>query len=79
MSESPSAPGSDIPPDSPSMHQDFAREADANPPGLLREFLDFLIESRKWWLAPIVLTLLLLSGLVFLSSTALAPFIYSLW
>ena len=59
--------------------QDFMTAADAAPPGLLREFLDFLIEYHLWWLTPIVLALLLLAGLVFLSTTAIAPFIYPMW
>lgn len=79
MSESLSSPGSNAKPESPSSNQEFAREADTPPPGLLREIADYLIDSRKWWLTPIVVALLLLGGLVFLSSTAIAPFIYPVW
>ncbi len=47
---------------------------------IIREFWDFLRERKKWWLAPIVLFLLLLGGLlVFAKGSALAPFIYSLF
>ena len=47
---------------------------------ILREFWDFLRERKKWWLAPIVLFLLVLGGLlVFAKGSALAPFIYSLF
>ncbi|MEK6258628.1 MAG: DUF5989 family protein [Planctomycetota bacterium] len=59
--------------------QDFRNQADTTPPGIGREFLDFLIVSRNWWLAPIIVALLLLAGLVFLSTTAVAPFIYPMW
>jgi hypothetical protein len=47
---------------------------------IIREFLDFLRERKKWWIAPIVLFLLLLGAvLVFAKGSALAPFIYSLF
>ena len=46
----------------------------------LRDLWGFLRERKKWWLAPIVIFLLLLGGLlVFAKGSALAPFIYSLF
>jgi len=47
---------------------------------IIKEFLGFLLESRKWWLLPIVIFLLVLGALiVFAKGSALAPFIYSLF
>lgn len=47
---------------------------------IIKEFFAFLRERKKWWLAPIVLFLLLLGALlVFAKGSALAPFIYSLF
>ena len=47
---------------------------------IIKEFWSFLRERKKWWLAPIVISLLLLGGLlVFAKGSALAPFIYSLF
>jgi hypothetical protein len=46
---------------------------------LLSEFWAFLKQNKKWWLLPIVITMLLLGVLIFLSSTAAAPFIYTLF
>ena len=47
---------------------------------IIREFFDFLRERKKWWIAPIVVFLVLLGGLlVFAKGSALAPFIYSLF
>jgi len=41
---------------------------------------DFLKTRKKWWLAPIVVFLLLISLLiVFAQGSALAPFIYALF
>ena len=47
---------------------------------VLREFWSFLRERKKFWLAPIVIVLVLL-GLLVVSAggSPLAPFIYSLF
>ena len=47
---------------------------------IIKEFLQFLREQKKWWLAPIVIFLLLLGGLLVLAKgSSLAPFIYSIF
>lgn len=47
---------------------------------LLKELWDFLKIRKKWWLLPIVILLLLLGLLiVFTESSAIAPFIYTLF
>lgn len=46
---------------------------------LAREFYDFLKENKKWWLAPIMISVLLLGALVLLGGSAAAPFIYTLF
>jgi hypothetical protein len=43
------------------------------------ELLHFLRRTRKWWLIPILCVLLIFGVLVFLSTTAAAPFIYTLF
>ena len=46
----------------------------------LRELWDFLKVRKKFWLLPIIITLVLLGGLIALTSgTAIAPFIYTLF
>ncbi|GAB4141512.1 MAG: hypothetical protein Tsb009_11310 [Planctomycetaceae bacterium] len=63
-----------------SSHQDFASQASEAPPGLIAEFVDFLLHNKKWWLTPIILVLFLLGLFVILGgSGAAAPFIYSLF
>ncbi|REJ76798.1 MAG: hypothetical protein DWQ36_03290 [Acidobacteria bacterium] len=47
--------------------------------GLVAEFWQFLKENKKWWLIPILLSIALLGGLVLLSGTGAAPFIYTLF
>ena len=47
---------------------------------IIKEFFQFLRERKKWWIAPMLVFLLLLGALiVFASSSTLAPFIYSLF
>ena len=47
---------------------------------VVKEFLDFLKVRKKWWLTPIVVILVLIGALlVFGQSSALAPFIYTLY
>ena len=47
---------------------------------IIKEFLNFLRVRKRWWLAPIVIFLLVLGGLLVLAKgSALAPFIYSLF
>ena len=44
------------------------------------ELWDFMKERKKFWLLPIILSLLVLGGLiVFTSGSAVAPFIYTLF
>ena len=60
-------------------NHDFEREASAPQQGIVREFLDFLLHNKKWWLTPIILVLLLVTVLIVLSGSAAAPFIYTLF
>lgn len=53
--------------------------ADRQGGGLISEFWDFLRDNKKWWLAPIIGSVLLLGALVLLGGTAAAPFIYTLF
>jgi hypothetical protein len=44
------------------------------------ELWGFLKSRKKFWLLPIIVMLVVLSGLIFLTSgTAVAPFIYTLF
>jgi len=47
---------------------------------LIKEFWEFLKIRKRYWLLPIVIVLLLFSALiVFIESSAIAPFIYTLF
>jgi len=48
--------------------------------GIVAELLGFLWERRLWWMIPMVSVLLLLGIIiVFAQSSAIAPFIYTLF
>jgi hypothetical protein len=47
---------------------------------LVGEFWSFLRVRKKWWLAPIVIIMLLFGSLIVLThGSALAPFIYTVF
>jgi hypothetical protein len=60
----------------PSQFEQAATEPEL---GLVREFLQFLVENKAWWLVPIVLSLILLGAAAWLSGSGLSPFIYPLF
>ena len=46
----------------------------------LKEFFEFLLVRKKYWLYPILITLLIFGILIILSQgSALAPFIYTIF
>ncbi len=63
----------------PEEPNEFERSANDKSPSLTAEFLQFIVENKKWWLIPIVLSFGLIGLLAFLSSTGAAPFIYTLF
>ena len=58
---------------------DFLAQSNESRSGLSGEFLDFLKDNKKWWLAPIIISIVGLGILVMLGGTAAAPFIYTLF
>jgi Family of unknown function (DUF5989) len=56
----------------------FERTAAKNA-SLVSDILGFLSQSKKWWLLPVMGTLLVLGVMVLLSTTAAAPFVYTLF
>jgi hypothetical protein len=61
---------------SPRPEEDLSQLANQPQAGLAREFWDFLLHYKKWWLTPIIVILLLMGVLVFLAGTPIAPFVY---
>lgn len=48
--------------------------------GIVGELLGFFWASKWWWLTPMILMLALIGGLiVFAQTSAIAPFIYTLF
>ena len=47
---------------------------------ILSEFWSFIKDRKKWWLAPIIIFLVLFGALIMLTEgSAIAPFIYALF
>jgi hypothetical protein len=63
----------------PTPTNDFEKAAQQKHGNLISEFLGFLKQNRKFWLLPLIIIMLLLTALLFLTSTAAAPFIYTLF
>lgn len=47
--------------------------------GFLFELWDFLRTSRKWWMLPILVVMLLFGLVLIAGNSAVAPFIYTLF
>jgi uncharacterized protein DUF5989 len=59
---------------------DTLQEAAKQPaPSLTSEFFAFLLHNKKWWLVPVLIVMALLTVLMLVSSTPVAPFIYTLF
>jgi hypothetical protein len=47
---------------------------------LLKELMAYMTARKKWWLFPVIATLLIVGGLLVLAQgSALAPFIYTVF
>jgi hypothetical protein len=57
----------------------FLKQARRSRPSLIREFWQLLRDHKKWWLTPVVIALLVLCLFALLSTSAAAPFIYTLF
>jgi hypothetical protein len=52
----------------------------SNTLSLLRELVQFLKQEKKWWLLPICIVLALMTILIVIAeSSAIAPFVYTLF
>jgi hypothetical protein len=46
--------------------------------GIVREFADFIVHNKLWWMTPIVIVLALMVGFIlFAESSPVLPFIYT--
>ena len=58
---------------------EFLKEAQAERGSFLSDYFAFLKRTRKWWMLPVLIVVLLFGLLVVLSATGAAPFIYTLF
>jgi len=47
---------------------------------ILKELIAYMGARKKWWLAPVIITLVVFGGLLILAQgSAIAPFIYTIF
>jgi len=63
-------------PDDPRRFEQLAEEAQQS---FVKEVWYLIASDKRWWLAPIVVAILILGVLVMLLSTGVGPFIYTLF
>ena len=56
--------------------KDFENLLHDKQPGFMREFWHFFFNNKKWWLWPILISLLLVLVLALIGNSPLAPFFY---
>ncbi|HVU36011.1 MAG TPA: DUF5989 family protein [Opitutaceae bacterium] len=59
--------------------ESFSAQSREKQPSLIAEVVHLLLHTKKWWLAPLIVVLLIMSVLIVLGSTSAGPFIYSLF
>ncbi len=62
-----------------STSQDFMQQAQEARPSIVREFFDFLMHNKKWWMLPIIIVLALLGVLIFIGGSGGGIFVYTLF
>ncbi len=65
--------------DTPGIDPALLRDARGPGLGLAGELWAFLWSTKKWWLVPVLLALLLLGALAAVSTSVYAPFLYTLF
>ncbi|NPU98320.1 MAG: hypothetical protein HPY51_14065 [Candidatus Omnitrophica bacterium] len=69
-----------IGPQTPETNPSRASQRNNETLALIKEFFHFLRERKKYWLLPIVFIMILLGGLILLTSNPIiAPFIYTIF
>lgn len=58
---------------------EFLRQGQENRTGFISEYLHMLGQNKKWWMLPLILILLGFGIMMVLSSSGVAPFIYTLF
>lgn len=64
---------------SPPERDRFENLAGGRPPSFAKEVWHLLSTDKRWWLAPVVIAIVVLGLLVLLTGSGVAPFIYTLF
>lgn len=66
-------------PKTASKASEFQQLSAENDLSLMAEFWLFLKEEKRWWLTPIIIACMAITGLAWFTSTGAYPFIYSIF
>ena len=58
---------------------EFEKASQDKQGNLISEFWGFLMQTKKFWLLPLIIVMLILATLLVLTSSSVAPFIYTLF
>jgi len=56
-----------------------SKEAEVKTRSAVAEFVHFALHNKKWWLIPILVVLGLVTALILIGDSGVAPFIYRLF
>jgi hypothetical protein len=59
--------------------REFEDLADEASPSFVAEVWHLVSSDKRWWLAPVLIGILILGALVMLTGSGVAPFIYTLF
>ena len=57
--------------------EEFLAKSQEKRPSLAAEVLQFVSETRKWWLLPLILALAILGALAAFGTSTAGPFVYT--
>ena len=58
---------------------EFEEHAQKKRSSIVHEFIGFMADNKKWWMAPIIVCLAALLALAFLAGTGAGPFVYTIF
>ncbi len=65
--------------DTPTQAEEFARQGTMRRTSFASDLIFFLKNNKKWWMLPLIGLLLMFGVLMFLATTGIAPYLYTLF
>ena len=65
--------------DTPNQAEEFVRQGEMRRTSFVSDLFFFLKNNKKWWMLPLIGLLLMFGVLMFLATTGVAPYLYTLF